>query len=706
MATSEDRIDIENNRRHIVDVVRLENEFKKDKCRAKSNFTRSKNKLLSLIAHEETPSRREIHEACKRMDSCMDIVMEVLSNFSDFYVDNNELQKSQTIVGEMEKIDEEFHAAHERKREYLDSQHDDNASVSSGILSIDLLQRMNISDDQSETDRKEASLIWAPRTDIEVTRPTLMLDTCKNSVLPQTLKGEATTQRSPASSLCRLNMELQTPSKCHEIPNPEHHGSNDLPGRQCQDPEYRSSILKHCAKPSSLNMAAASFQPDRVPNNTASASLDHEMPSVGQDLWRQLKRVQIPVFSGDKRSYPNWKAAFQACIDSAPATPEYKLLQLRQYLSGEALKSIENLGHSAMAYDAAKERLERKFGGKRRQIAIYLDELERFQQIRIGNARDLEQFADLLDVAMINLQEAGQYHELGAGSLYTKLQRKLPECMLSRYHRWIYENGHTESVLTLRTWIIQESEFQTIASETVRGFAGDDRNNQSNRPEFKYRNQRTLFGDTGTYHSRTTSTCQVCDKPHRIWSCNDFIQKSVPERWNIAKLFQLCYRCLGDSHYGKLCPRSRQCGINACRQLHHKLLHQDDRRLGITEVMPSSDTAPNETDATEPNHGQRSIHVGSHNSVTEGKEQMTMVTQNTNRSIFMALRTVPVIVKNGERSLKINALLDDASTKSYVNADVAAELGLHGKTEKMTVNVLNGQIETFQTKPVNMEVMS
>ena len=179
MATSEDRIDIENNRRHIVDVVRLENEFKKDKCRAKSNFTRSKNKLLSLIAHEETPSRREIHEACKRMDSCMDIVMEVLSNFSDFYVDNNELQKSQTIVGEMEKIDEEFHAAHERKREYLDSQHDDNASVSSGILSIDLLQRMNISDDQSETDRKEASLIWAPRTDIEVTRPSLMLDTCK-----------------------------------------------------------------------------------------------------------------------------------------------------------------------------------------------------------------------------------------------------------------------------------------------------------------------------------------------------------------------------------------------------------------------------------------------------------------------------------------------------------------------------------------------
>ena len=54
-----------------------------------------------------------------------------------------------------------------------------------------------------------------------------------------------------------------------------------------------------------------------------------------------------------------------ACIDKAPATAEYKLLQLRQCLSGEALKVIESLGHSAAAYEAGKDRLERKFGGQR-----------------------------------------------------------------------------------------------------------------------------------------------------------------------------------------------------------------------------------------------------------------------------------------------------------------------------------------------------
>ena len=68
-----------------------------------------------------------------------------------------------------------------------------------------------------------------------------------------------------------------------------------------------------------------------------------------------------------KKLHEGWKTAFMACVDKALATPEYKLLQLGQ---GEALKVVEPLGHSAAAYEAAKERLERKFGVQRRRIAL------------------------------------------------------------------------------------------------------------------------------------------------------------------------------------------------------------------------------------------------------------------------------------------------------------------------------------------------
>ncbi|CAC5373895.1 unnamed protein product [Mytilus coruscus] len=167
---------------------------------------------------------------------------------------------------------------------------------------------------------------------------------------------------------------------------------------------------------------------------------------LGQDMWKQLKKVSIPVFTGNKRNCQSWKAAFLACIDQAPATKKYKLLQLRQYVEGEALQVIENLGHSVVANDAAKERLERKYGGQRRQMTLYIEDLENFKNMREGFYKYLEYFANLLDIAVVNLKEAGRFDELKNGSFYNKLQRKMTESMLSRYHRWIFESGKIEQL--------------------------------------------------------------------------------------------------------------------------------------------------------------------------------------------------------------------------------------------------------------------
>ena len=131
--------------------------------------------------------------------------------------------------------------------------------------------------------------------------------------------------------------------------------------------------------------------------------------------------LSVPKFNGNKHSYPSSKAAFNACIDSAPATAEYKLLQLRQSLIGEPLRVVENLGHSKEAYEVAKQCLERKYGGERRLVALYLDELDNFKPIRDGHVKALEKFADLLDVAIVNLQQAQMNNELGSGALYIKL---------------------------------------------------------------------------------------------------------------------------------------------------------------------------------------------------------------------------------------------------------------------------------------------
>lgn len=88
------------------------------------------------------------------------------------------------------------------------------------------------------------------------------------------------------------------------------------------------------------------------------------------------------------------------------------------------------------------------------------------------------------------------------------------------------------------------------------------------------------------------------------------------------------------------------------------------------------------------------------------QNQQTTMTQNEYKPDFVALRTVPVSLRNSSRTLKVNAFLDDASTRTFLNTDVAAELELQSQTEKVTVNASNDQVETFETKPVNFELKS
>ena len=270
--------------------------------------------------------------------------------------------------------------------------------------------------------------------------------------------------------------------------------------------------------------------------------------------------------------------------------------------------------------------------------------------------------------------------------------------MLARYQRWLFEHNKEESVVSLHTWILQEADFQIIASEKVRGVMGK-LSDAPTRSTPRRDSQRTFFGEAKGDRKSQISRCLVCEKQHGVWVCPEFIQKSIQGRWSTAKRLQMCYRCLAQGHLGKSCPRGRICGQDGCTDNHHKLLHRPgpekpQRSSDNTEVKCIADQDVTEDQAT---------------GTTEGKvqtEQTTMMTQRYVNTDFIGLRTVPVVLQNGNRSLTIHALLDDASTKTYVNADVAAELALQGQTERVTVNVLNGQAETFETRPVNVEVKS
>lgn len=94
----------------------------------------------------------------------------------------------------------------------------------------------------------------------------------------------------------------------------------------------------------------------------------------------------------------------------------------------------------------------------------------------------------------------------------------------------------------------------------------------------------------------------------------------------------------------------------------------------------------------------------------EGKSTQRLVTMETygeqERQQAVALRTIPIVLKNGKRRLLVNCLLDEGSDTTYVNEDVVEELGLAGEKQQITVKVANDHSIRFLSSTVQIGIES
>ena len=234
--------------------------------------------------------------------------------------------------------------------------------------------------------------------------------------------------------------------------------------------------------------------------------------------------------------------------------------------AGEALETIKGLGYSEIAYEAAKSRLLRKYGGNRREIQCHVDELIKMKPIREENAKEFEKFADMLERAVINLQENDGALDLEGGTLYTIILEKLPEKILSQYIRWVKENKRVESLTTLKDLTAEEADCQIHPIEIING-------SKSGNSSGKCHDRRSKSFGINQADDKRKGTCKVCGASHAVWNCDVFTSRSIQEKWATAKKLGLCYRCLGDDHLGGDCPRSRVCNIDGCRDKQNRLFH-------------------------------------------------------------------------------------------------------------------------------------
>ena len=119
------------------------------------------------------------------------------------------------------------------------------------------------------------------------------------------------------------------------------------------------------------------------------------------------------------------------------------------------------------------------------------------------------------------------------------------------------------------------------------------------------------------------------------------------------------------------------CGLNGCRSHHHRMLHEDgdDNKTSLNDSTIRQDLSGAAVGGT-----------AEEGELTERTRKTTTTMKLTVSSEFMALWTIPVYLTSGSRRVKVNSLLDEPSSRSDLNSDVAAELSLERRPHELTVN--------------------
>ena len=249
-------------------------ELKQLKAQAKTVFTRTRRQLLVTIQQDKVTTD-EIKEGCEALDIAQEEAMGIMARLLDRYMVEKDNKNSEKLSQEIDNIELEYSEAQNRAQSVFDE-------VCKAVIYSELVKKL-------ESQKQQTSDMDKGKDD----------DSWSSFPVDRSLHQPVNSQK---SAIEKSYVQLRDASESHLYDIEPQEAAFDQPSSGILNSETRLSLSD---------------------NRLKVRSADSEM--IGQDLWKQLKRVTIPIFSGDKKTYQNWRAAFMACVDQAPATAEYKL---------------------------------------------------------------------------------------------------------------------------------------------------------------------------------------------------------------------------------------------------------------------------------------------------------------------------------------------------------------------------------------------
>ncbi|XP_053947714.1 uncharacterized protein LOC128856436 [Anastrepha ludens] len=378
------------------------------------------------------------------------------------------------------------------------------------------------------------------------------------------------------------------------------------------------------------------------------------------------KLQDLPEFSGEPEDWPIFYTAYVQSTSMYNYTNLENNQRLQKAVKGEAREVIKSLLIHPDNASAAIEQLRFRFGRPEQLIQSQLRQARDLPNISENALSKLVPFATKVRNLATFLQSANGQQHIANPTLLEELLAKLP---MSKKLEWARVAASIQPYPTIVHFSAWVSELANLIC-TVQ----DIDNKDQKRRAVLHTSEKQCPGYAGV----TPVKCPLCQEQHKLQDCRRFLNAAVSNRWEFAKKHRACFSYLNVGHNTRNCRRKKFCLEEGCQRRHHSLLHEAN---AITPTL--------------------SLLKEEQGDVRGNVLSCTNVSSNKPKLLF---RVLPVTLYGDNKRIDTYALLDEGSSITMLDSDLAKELGIRGRRHSLDIQWFGGRTAQESTEVFNIEI--
>ena len=430
-------------------------------------------------------------------------------------------------------------------------------------------------------------------------------------------------------------------------------GANYFPSHFVPQPSLHATQSNYHTLPN------IQFQPDTSSNENHQLNRNHFAA-------RQALPKDLISFSGRPEDWPIFYSTFKSTTQICGFTNEENLVRLQRALKGQALEAVRSRLLMPELVPNIIETLRMLYGRPEVLIHTLLEQIRREPAPKADKLETIVNFALSVQNLCATVESSGLTAHLNNPTLLQELTDKLPPQI--RLNWALYKQNTTAAnIVTLGSWLFEIARAVTDVSVFT---TNEDSKSCRSRKERSSVNIHESTSSTTTSSSKSTPKCNICNSTCANASfCESFKALEYGQKWKAVKDYKLCRKCL-KKHNQSRCNVDKRCGINNCQMRHHSLLHNPSKDNNLTTTASTSTC---------------NIHKAT-----------------SERVLF---KVIPVVLYGKTSSISTFAFLDDGSSVTMVEEEVADELGLSGSPDPLCLKWTGDTVRVEQnSRRVSMEI--